>query len=925
MAGLVSDAGLVVPYGESGGGGAVSSVNGQTGAVSLGFKDLNDTPSSYVGNAGKVPVVNPTENGLVYEVPFSGAIVGTYAEIKALKDSSSLIPLQEYIITDYQTVHVVLNDNVPRTLNTTARADVPVERIKLTASTVDTFLDKAESVDFQGETGSYDIDNNKVAEEISGENNAGIPTGALVIDRPNVFDYEIQVADYAGAIDIFIYDGLGISYNTQTPNGQGTYYTLTDMGTYQRLEFSGDIPVFGQTYWENGVQGKDYPQLPDITVNSATTIRFTGAYVSIQTINIADSIQSYSYTEADLGTKYTITDFGGGDYEIAFIADPIDLTDPIYNNASLGITVVATLDSPTTNLVITLFETIAPRNGYLTNRYNSIYNIFDANDYRGCVYLRCRPDPALITVYNPVDDYNQGQMVNYSDSLFLCMKPYPFGILPSTNASIWANAITEFSTSQEGMFISNATAELTLLNVALTPLTASKAYYFAFTNPQTNTFIEPSSSFRDIKNASDLHQNVIYSITCKDVSFAGQGNTIAEFCAVDGLKTDGSYDVFIGTQRNVSLSGSGGSVIRGAINFSTRNQFQQSLISYQVINTIINYASGLIAGNITDSTFNGNLQNTAIYRAISCDSGANFTTNYIYEIKSVNSPADVQFNNNLIFGSMQVIELTGNFSGNGLGMKEDFVGTVTTGSFNSVIDSSLNITSDLTGKILVFTRQASYAQIGKRYLITGNSATQIQVQSYPGGDDFTTTVGDEFSVRTPSTNTCLTGGVDPLISMVNISANVMLRTSGELTACTFRNPVRNKFYNVSSTTSMGSFTDNDCRNMNALYFSGSANRNSFDGFQASSIANNFNGNKVIGGGNVIGTDCQLNTLMLNNSVTGNSFQYNECTFPISGVDFTSATIVKEAITKRILRGQGSIDKIEYIDATGNYVLADLTD
>jgi hypothetical protein len=49
--------------------GQVVSVNGQTGTVSLGFIDLDDTPADYTGAAGQAVVVNGGESGLEF-IPF---------------------------------------------------------------------------------------------------------------------------------------------------------------------------------------------------------------------------------------------------------------------------------------------------------------------------------------------------------------------------------------------------------------------------------------------------------------------------------------------------------------------------------------------------------------------------------------------------------------------------------------------------------------------------------------------------------------------------------------------------------------------------------------------------------------------------------------------------------------------------------------
>ncbi len=72
------------------------------------FKSLTDTPASYVGQAGKVPVINPGEDGFVFETPGGGGI-----SCEDLPDCPEIIQINEQLQAVSEIVSKEFNTSVP--------------------------------------------------------------------------------------------------------------------------------------------------------------------------------------------------------------------------------------------------------------------------------------------------------------------------------------------------------------------------------------------------------------------------------------------------------------------------------------------------------------------------------------------------------------------------------------------------------------------------------------------------------------------------------------------------------------------------------------------------------------------------------------------------------------------------------------------
>jgi len=128
------------------------------------FLELTDTPESYEGQAGKVPVVNTGETALEFvPLPSGGGGVTsvTYAELVALISASGLTPGAQYLISDFATVHYFINLNEDTSLYTRISGAIntgATEPIIVTATAVDKLSADAKSTVYPTDRMLYDWD-----------------------------------------------------------------------------------------------------------------------------------------------------------------------------------------------------------------------------------------------------------------------------------------------------------------------------------------------------------------------------------------------------------------------------------------------------------------------------------------------------------------------------------------------------------------------------------------------------------------------------------------------------------------------------------------------------------------------------------------------------------------------------------------------
>jgi hypothetical protein len=87
----------------------------------------------------------------------SDSTLVTYLELKALADSSSLVPGSKYLITDFQTLHIIPNTVDRNDANTV----IPVDPLLLTAISINEFDARVQSLLYPKDEIYYDIDNTR--------------------------------------------------------------------------------------------------------------------------------------------------------------------------------------------------------------------------------------------------------------------------------------------------------------------------------------------------------------------------------------------------------------------------------------------------------------------------------------------------------------------------------------------------------------------------------------------------------------------------------------------------------------------------------------------------------------------------------------------------------------------------------------------
>jgi len=153
---------------------------------------------------------------------------GTYAELKLLVDSNSLVPLSYYIINNYQTIHKLLETSVV-TYNVNV-ATIPTESILLQAITTSTFDVTAISIDHPYEEADYDFNDDYVYDE-SGNgsidwNASSGNHGNILVTRlsSNSFSTNKRIGVDKGNFNLLVNDGTN-SYIFNSEN-YGVDYTV---------------------------------------------------------------------------------------------------------------------------------------------------------------------------------------------------------------------------------------------------------------------------------------------------------------------------------------------------------------------------------------------------------------------------------------------------------------------------------------------------------------------------------------------------------------------------------------------------------------------------------------------------------------------------------------------------------------------------
>lgn len=157
--------------------------SGGSGGGATTFLELTDTPASYSGQAGKVPVVNSGENALEFQsLPSGGSGITsvTYSELIALISASGLTPGAQYLITDFATKHYFINYNEDTSLFapiTSAINTGTTEPLIVTATAVNKLSIEAKSTIYPKDRIYYDWDANNWLNDISFASGGVIVTG----------------------------------------------------------------------------------------------------------------------------------------------------------------------------------------------------------------------------------------------------------------------------------------------------------------------------------------------------------------------------------------------------------------------------------------------------------------------------------------------------------------------------------------------------------------------------------------------------------------------------------------------------------------------------------------------------------------------------------------------------------------------------
>jgi hypothetical protein len=163
--------------------------------------------------------------------------IGTYAQLKLLVDSATLIPYSYYQLTDYQTTHRVLGC-VLDTINVDVKT-VPTERLLLQADTTNTFFPTAYSLDHDSEEGLYDFFNSYVTKESSFDwvapgTNSGFVRFTANSARSFTLDQWVPIDAY-----FYIYlESSGSGYELYA-NQLGVDFTCSHVGATTVIDITG--------------------------------------------------------------------------------------------------------------------------------------------------------------------------------------------------------------------------------------------------------------------------------------------------------------------------------------------------------------------------------------------------------------------------------------------------------------------------------------------------------------------------------------------------------------------------------------------------------------------------------------------------------------------------------------------------------------
>jgi len=262
-------------------------------------------------------------------------------------------------------------------------------------------------------------------------------------------------------------------------------------------------------YWETGVDQGEF-----ITISSVTATSFQIGYEPVMDNDFElevedDSGNYYYYGSGDEGTGFTVTDLGGGVWQID-ILDQIHLDDPAYNYIWLSQTIL-----------------LGSRPGYIEYRENTDKNIKCAFDFRGCQWVRRKLDVTGISAWNSSTAYVYGDKVTYNNSIWVSMYDNT-NSSPNTGNSYWIMAVDEYDINYS--FVSDYIAGS---NYPTDPLTNKLFYAFSLFNKTTEAVSFHLDSFRDIEI---LSENVVFKVFDANANvYSNKIGVISSKCTLNNI------------------------------------------------------------------------------------------------------------------------------------------------------------------------------------------------------------------------------------------------------------------------------------------------------------------------------------------------------------------------------------------------------